>query len=489
MNEYTLTRLFQGKTRLQLHFISLIALFFLLIYNRRVCPCINGLHVSELIINLLIVFFFQALLREWLFRFAPWQFASASLPRKGYYLSVIVWLVAGVVALNLHLLRYPDFPFGSHLKLLSSYWFLGAGMLAQWEYVLLERAERRLIEKNPAPKKFLESLTRRIMEGYFLFTLVPALVMLLVVLRYVDEKLIGHEVALEIAYFGLFCLAVALLVAALFGKGLHEDTKKMVESLKEIEQGKFSTMLAVNRPDELGEMSNGINLMANGLQQRERIKEAFGRFVAPSVAEEFIEKYVKQENELMLGVQRREVVILMTDIRDFTPLAEAMQPEELTSLLNSYFCEMVAVIQLHGGMVDKFIGDAIMAVFGMVGSEKNPALAAVRAAIEMQDRLKSYNFRNLAQGKPSLRTGIGIHMGEVVAGYIGSTERLEFTVIGTPVNIAARIESKAKLPNPPILFSQEIADKVKGIVPTKHVVKTLLKGYSTEVNLYSVTSI
>jgi len=487
MNEPKLSSLFQGKTRLLLHLISLIALFFLLIYNRRVCPCINGLHIAELALNLIIVFAVQVFLREMLFRFVDLPFRNASLPRKGYYLSVIVWLISGIIALNIHLLRYPDFPFGSHLKLLSSYWFLGAGMLAQWEYVLLERAERRLIEKDPAPKKFLESLTQRIMEGYFLFTLVPALVMLLVVLRYVEEGMIGGEVALEVAYFGVFCLVVALLVAVRFGKGLNEDTKKIVQSLKEIEQGRLNTVLAVNRPDELGEMSNGINLMVSGLQQRERIKEAFGRFVAPNVAEEFIEKYVKQENKFMLGGERREVVILMTDIRDFTPLAESMRPEELTALLNTYFREMVDVIQSHGGMVDKFIGDAIMAVFGMVGTEKNPALKAVEAAVEMQERLKSYNFKNLANGKPSLRSGTGIHVGEVIAGYIGSTERLEFTVIGTPVNVAARIESKAKLPNPPILFSEDIATRVQEIMPVKHITKTLLKGYSSEMNLYSVT--
>ncbi len=188
----------------------------------------------------------------------------------------------------------------------------------------------------------------------------------------------------------------------------------------------------------------------------------------------------------MLGGQRRDVVVLMCDIRSFTPLAESMPPEELTNLLNAYFSDMVHAIQSHGGMIDKFIGDAVMAVFGIPAEDQNSAVNAVRAAIEMRQRLQEFNERQAASGKSQLRNGIGIHAGEAVAGYIGSVDRLEFTVIGSTVNIAARIESQTKPPRPPILFSPAIAERIQDVIPVEEICTASLKGVSEQMRLFSV---
>lgn len=484
MNLNTITN---GAIRIQLHLISLVTIFFLWIYNRQVCPFIDGLSFWEFAANISLVFLFQLLLREVLFRRWPTPRANISLSRHGYRLSVIIWCLAGLCAITVHGLRYPAFPLGSHLKLLSSYWVLGAGIIAQWEYVLLEKAERRHSASFRGAQQFLERITRRITEGYVLFTLAPVVIMLLVAIRYIFEGFIPREVAIELSYIGIFLVCTALLVATMFGRSLKKDTEHIKASLQQIERGAFTTTLDISRRDELGEMSASINQMAAGLQQRERIREAFGRFVSPRIAEEFIDKFVTNDNELTLGGQRREVVILMCDIRNFTPLAETISPEQLTALLNGYFSEMVAVIQRHGGMVDKFIGDAIMATFGLVDSE-DMAPRAVRAAIEMQERLAAYNHRIAEAGMEPLQSGIGIHMGDVVAGYIGSAERMEFSVIGTAVNIAARIEAQAKAPQPSILFSKKIADEITPTIAAKHIITTPLKGISAELELFALAA-
>ena len=477
-----LAHIIDRKTRLKMLGGTLLAVAFLSIYNRQVCPFINGLHVFELIFNLLGVLVVQLGLREWLFARATPK-PNRSLARQGYQLSMVSWVVAGVVASLVHYLRYPAFPMGSHVKLLSSYWVLGAGILAQWEYAILESAERGFRQSLTDERSFLEQVSRRIIEGYLIFSLGPVVFMLMVVVRFQLEGYFSGGVSAEVAYIGIFCVVTAALVAIRFTRGLSEDTKAMIKGLRQIEQGEFDARLAVRRSDEFGEMSDSINHMAKGLQQRERIQEAFGRFVDPQVAEAFIEKHIRQDQALQMGGERRQVVILMSDIRDFTPLSESMPAEDLIYLLNGYFTEMVTAITEHGGVVDKFIGDAVMAVFGLLDEGKQPALAAVRAAEAMQERLARYNQ---SLDGPPIRTGIGIHSGEVVAGYLGSAQRLEYTVIGSPVNIAARIEFHARGERPALLFSQEIADAVAGDMEVVEVFRTPLKGVSEEMTLFSL---
>jgi adenylate cyclase len=220
---------------------------------------------------------------------------------------------------------------------------------------------------------------------------------------------------------------------------------------------------------------------------RERIREAFGRFVSPEVAHEFIEKYAREGRQAELGGKKCDVVILFSDLRDFTPLSESLPPERLIDVLNGYFTEMVGAIRENGGMVDKFIGDAVLAVFGLTNpvSESETANSAVRAAVEMRRRLASYNEKLRSEGI-ELKAGIGIHAGEVVAGYLGSAERMEFTVIGHNVNVAARIESQAKAPKPPLLFSAEVAKRLGPDLPVQEAGTAALKGVGEEMMLFTV---
>lgn len=487
MPQVLLGYLITPLNRVWFYLITLLSVFFVDTYCTTVCQFIDGIDQFSLYQNLGALMVFQLVLREFLWwRFStPWS--SVPLARQGYYLSIISWLVTGVAALVLHGIRYPDFPVGSHLKLLSSYWLLGAGILAQLEYVILERTRERIgsAELAEAPTA-RDSLAIKMLEGYFIFTLVPTVAMIIVVLRYCHEGLLPGKVSDEVVFIGLIAIVGAIVVAIMQGRMLSRATQHIVDEVKKIEKGDFVTSLPVSRQDELGAISQGIVDMAEGLRMREVIRNAFGKFVDPSVANRFIEEYANSDRDVELGGERRELVILMCDIRDFTPLVEKLPPADTVNLLNRYFERMVEAIQQHGGVVDKFIGDAIMGVFGLAEDEtpQQAANNAVSAARAIRAGLAALNEHLQAEGLPLIENGIGIHAGEVIAGYIGSKERLEFTVIGSAVNVAARIEAQARDPLPAILYSSmvnELLDEQPGVF----VNEMALKGVSVPVRLYT----
>ena len=401
------------KVRLYLIFSSLLALFFIETYCSSVCSFIDGLAKYELVLNLSAILVFHLITREILYRFfsKPWK--SVSLVRQAYYLSIISWAIAGVAASLLHYFRYPYFPAGSHLKLLSSYWILGAGVLAQLEYVVFEYYYKSPKSEIQIPL-FKERLSRRILESLIIFTLAPTATMLLTVMRYNYEGILDKHVTTELLYIGLLSITAAVSVAYFIGRMLKKDTQEIIIAINAVEGGDFKHTLQVDRPDELGEISQGINTMSEGLVLREQIKEAFGRFVNPQVAENFIHQFVHEKSPLKMGGTKQHAVILMADLRDFTALTESMEPDQLIQILNAYFSVMVEAIHSEGGMVDKFMGDAIMALFGLPECE-NPELSAVRCAQKMRVALQTLNQTFKAQNLPELDNGIGIDCGEVVA--------------------------------------------------------------------------
>ena len=486
MTDLTLTRIDAG-TRWRLHLGPLVAVAFLAFYGQVVCPFIDAIMLSRVMLGLGLVCVLQIALREGLYRLYPEARAPRSLARHGFFIAVVSWLVAGELAVIVHAVLYPDFPPESHLKLLVGYWALGGGVLSQLEYIGLEQFVRGTEGETPAT--ILGRMAPRLIEGYAVFTIVPAAVMVLMAYRFVYEGYAALGVALEVTFLGASFVAAALFIAWRYGQAQRHDCDRILEALEMVTEGYYDVRLDASRPDELGRVADSINDMAQGLMLRERIRDAFGRFVNPQVAEEFIAKHAVAGNEVKLGGRRCRVAVLLSDLRDFTALSEDLEPEALTSLLNGYFGEMVLAIRNHGGMVDKFMGDAVMAVFGLDDGEQNSAAAAVAAALEMRHRLELFNQSQRDQGRPTLSSGIGIHFGQVVAGYIGSADRLEFTVIGPTVNLAARLESETKPPHPPLLFSAEVAERAAGVAEIRPVGSTQLKGVSGEVALYTAAEV
>ncbi len=469
--------------RLRLHFATALVSLFTFVYARLVCTFMCSLTPDSLARSVGALFVLHVFLREVLFRVVR---VKGDVPpaRRAYILSILTFGVTGCVAVALHAVLHPTFPFASHIKLAIGYWALGAGIVAQLEYLLFERTMQTT---TPLAAHLHERLGRRLMEGYVVFTAVPVIVLLLTLRRIVTELGGLHRYVLEATVLAVGFTSAALVTAFAFGRSLRKDSEKLLEAVRKVGGGNFEPSVSTSRPDELSLVAAGINDMANGLLLRERIRDALGRFVSPEVATEFIEKYARDGRQVELGGIKRDVVIVFSDLRGFTQLSESLPPERLIGVLNGYFTEMVEAIRSNGGMVDKFIGDAVLAVFGLIdgSSGDNPAVSAVRAAMEMHERLAKYNEELAADGI-GLKSGIGIHAGEVVAGYLGSVQRLEFTVIGHNVNVAARIESQAKAPNPPLLVSDEVAKRVGSVFEMECVGAAPLKGVGDEMKLFTV---
>ena len=178
--------------------------------------------------------------------------------------------------------------------------------------------------------------------------------------------------------------------------------------------------------------------MTRGLVERDKVRDLLGRNVSPEVAAELLRR------PAALGGEERDATILFTDIRGFTSLGESAQPSELLELLNAYFTELTRVIEDHGGVVDKYIGDAVMAVFGAPVVDSDHAAHAVKCARAIGRVMRAYNESRLQNNLPPLETGIGIATGTVVAGLMGSVSRNNYTVIGDTVNLAARLQDETK---------------------------------------------
>lgn len=224
-------------------------------------------------------------------------------------------------------------------------------------------------------------------------------------------------------------LVVGALSTTLLGRTLGEPLLEMRRAVERVGAGDLSTPVVVDDAGEIGLLQVGFNRMLEGLRERDRISDLFGRHVGPAVAREALRTGVT------LGGERREVVALFVDIAGSTGLARSVSPEDLVALLNRFFTVVVDAVESHGGLVNKFEGDAALCVFGAPVPLDGAATAALAAAREIRDAV-------LAAGE--LDVGIGVSAGEVVAGQVGARSRLEYTVIGDAVNEAARLTELAK---------------------------------------------
>ena len=206
----------------------------------------------------------------------------------------------------------------------------------------------------------------------------------------------------------------------------------------------------------------------------------FQRYFAPNLAQQI----ANQEGEVKLGGTKRPVVVFFSDIRGFTPMSEEMLPDDIARLLTEYFTEMVEVVFKHGGTLDKFMGDAIMALWGAPIAHEDDPDRAMRAALEMQSVLNALNAKWAGEGRRPVQIGIGVNFGEVFAGNIGSEQRLEYTVIGDPVNVASRLCAKAGPGD--ILVSDDFRQALKSPPALEALEAIPLKGKAKAVQVYRV---
>jgi adenylate cyclase len=189
--------------------------------------------------------------------------------------------------------------------------------------------------------------------------------------------------------------------------------------------------------------------------------------------------------ESMLKGNTRELVVLFSDIRGFTTISESLSPEDIVESLNSFFSVMVEIIMDHGGIVDKYIGDAIMAFFGAPVRHENDPERATRVALKMIEALGQFNRKQVELGRPEFKIGIGINYGDVTIGNIGSERKMDYTVIGDMVNLTSRLEGLTKVYQKPVLLSHSVAKAVYKEIPCRLVDRVRVKGKQQDTRIFT----
>jgi len=294
--------------------------------------------------------------------------------------------------------------------------------------------------------------------------------------------------------------AIAVVLLILFVGHLTGPLARAAGTMKGIiSSNDLTARVRVDYRDEIGEMSQTFNVMIGELEKAyNRIKGYAFQAVMAQKKEQKIrhifQKYVPQElidkffanPEAMLVGENRTLAILFSDIRSFTTISEGMAPDALVSGLNRYFSIMVDVIMNRGGIVDKYIGDAIMAMFGAPVAHENDALQSVLAGLEMVGSLETFNVEQRKRGEPEFHIGVGINYGEVTVGNIGTDRKMDYTVIGDMVNVASRLEGLTKPYHQAMIISQMLQEKVADELPTRLVDAVAVKGRHGGIRIYTV---
>ncbi len=310
-----------------------------------------------------------------------------------------------------------------------------------------------------------------------LYTFQDRTILLGVVILYYDKEAITGIVKRAIRFALLIAAAIVLLTVVLVyfaGLRFTRPILAVADAATDVSQGKLDVRLDITTNDEIGELADRFNRMVTGLREREKMQ----KFVSGSTMSMIQEDSTRQ---LILGGEYRTLTFLFSDIRGFTAMSETMKPDEVVEVINFYLNLQSEIIKSHGGDIDKFVGDEIMASF----SGDDAVERAIQSAVEIQTRIAEENAKRSQSGETVCNVGIGINKGEVTVGNIGSHDRMDFTSIGSVVNLAARLCSSAAAGQ--ILIEQSTRDEADDSYKTQPEEPITVKGISHPVAVSSIS--
>ena len=280
-------------------------------------------------------------------------------------------------------------------------------------------------------------------------------------------------------------LLIALGVAIILGKRASKPLDELRKTVEAIGSGDLQARTSIHSHDEFGSVGQAINEMAEGLQERRTLLSSIERYVPYKV----VDSILHSPDSPTLKGERRKLTVLISDLRGFCKIAESRRPEEIVAFLNRC-CEVMSdVIERHGGTLDKFIGDGMMATFGAPDDDPYQEERAVRAALDLQERVGELSAKGDGGNWPILNLGIGIHSGYAVVGSMGSSRHMDYTAIGETVNTAHYLESATKQFQTNILISQYTYNAVRGQFDVKQLGQVNVKGHSESMVVYSVEGV
>lgn len=427
-------------------------------YGREVCSFLETLAPGELSVVVSLAFTAALGLRGALLRRVVLSAPLLDRARCQFALDFTLFLLAASVVGLYDALAY-DFPIASGVKLMIGALTLGffAGLDLALERERMTIREAHGIERRMAPDARRASLTRRMMILSLVATGLVTVDLLLIIVRDIGWIALAgmsgvaeaqRRVVTEILFVAAVLAGFLANLVFSFTRNLRIFFAGETTVLEAVTRGELDRFVPVSSHDEFGVIAHHTNQMIEGLRERELVKDIFGKVVSPEIARRLL---AQGREGLMLGGTRRRLVVLFADIRNFTAWTERTGPEKMVEELNAYFFQMVACVREHQGIVDKFIGDGILAVFGLDEPEA-AADRAVRCALAMQDAV----VRLGAERGTAFSIGIGIDAGELTAGNFGAPDRLEFTFIGDVVNTASRLEALSKDLTAQVLISGSV---------------------------------
>ncbi len=288
-----------------------------------------------------------------------------------------------------------------------------------------------------------------------------------------------HRLTLQIFSLNILVLVILLVLLSIVSRKISKPILDLKDSAMRVTStDTYSDPIKVRTDDEIGQLTSAFNQMMEGLRQRDFIRDTFGRYLTKEVVEELLDT----SDGLKLGGEVREVTIMFSDLRGFTPLSEKLSPNDVILVLNRYLSRMSAIIGEHKGTINEFIGDAILTLFGAPIRYGDSPARAVACALAMQSSMAAVNRENRSRGFPPLSMGIGINTGDVIVGNIGSEERAKYGVVGHHINLASRVEGKSL--GGQILITPSTFEQVKDMVIIRSVQTAKLKGVEEDVTLY-----
>jgi len=380
-------------------------------------------------------------------------------------LTVVPSCIAGVALL--------DLPWAAFFPFLAGA-MVAVGYAAILHYLAIESGMRPVlidISHEVSPRLEAEPsalpLRLRLMAALPLINIITGLV----VAAFTSGGGGGTDLGLDVLVAVGVATTISLELTVMLSKSILRPIADLQRATEVVGEGRYDVAVPVTTADELGELATSFNQMVAGLRERERIREAFGIYLDKEIAE-----YILSEGFSEEGIER-DVSILFCDVEDFTRFASRASATEVVTRLNELFEIVVPVVARHGGHVDKFEGDGLMAVFGAPEPHPDHADRAVRAAVEMAPRVN--------HGSDGFRIRVGVNTGRVVAGNIGGGGRLNFSVIGDPVNVAARTQSATRRTGDDVLITAATARHLGADFELDERAGVPLKGIDEPVTLYA----
>jgi len=342
---------------------------------------------------------------------------------------------------------------------------------------------------SKVPSTYHIDVFPRLLFAFLLISILPVAVITHITLHQVHEINAGRQsmqtfldampaaVGFLVAIFGLVAVGLSLIVS----KGFSGPLRSLEIAMKAAGDGDLEIRVPVVSNDEIGTVTEGFNRMVRDQEELDSIKDIFGRYVSREVVAEIL----KSPGGVDLTGEMREITILVADLRGFTRIVESLQPQEVLRLINHFLQRMTDIILHRNGTIDEFTGDGILVFFGAPRAVPDHSLRAATCAPEMQEAMKELNAENLKQGFPELQMGIGINRGELIVGNIGSEKRKKYGAVGSPINIAFRIEAETK--GWETLISQSVLDALGSEFIVEKSSNVNLKGLENPVTVHRIT--